>query len=86
MSHMMEEKELGLCMWGVHLTNEPDRILFQTISLLKIVHVITLIAMLNEVKICAYDIRNVYLETLAKEKLHIVVVPEFKKLAGHIPN
>ena len=39
---------------------------------------------LNNMKVWAADIGNAYLEATTKEKLNIVVGPEFEELQGHI--
>ena len=41
------------------------------------------VSILNNLDICACDIRSAYLEAYTREKLYIIAGPEFKDLKGH---
>jgi len=67
-----------------HLTDIPVDSVYSGVVLLHGLCIVTFLAKLNGLDLCATDVRNAYLEALTKEKIYIITGPEFEELEGHI--
>ena len=69
---------------GGHQTEATNDTPFSGIATLKYIRVCLLLAIYNNLDICAADVSSAYLEAYTQEKLYIIAGPEFKELEGHI--
>jgi len=69
---------------GGHLTETPIDSVCSSVVSLRGVRLLAFIGELNGLKIWSTDVGNAYLETHAKEKVHIIAGPEFGDREGHV--
>ena len=69
---------------GGHLTPDPTHSIYSGVVSTRSLRLTIFLAKLNNMKVCAADIGNAYLEATSKEKLYIIAGPEFEELQGHI--
>ena len=70
---------------GGHLTPDPMDSIYSGVVSTKSLRLSIFLAKLNNMKVWGADIGcNAYLESNTREKLYIVVGPEFEELQGHI--
>ena len=71
-------------MAGGHLNPDPIDSIYSGVVSTRSLRLSIFLAKLSNVKVCAADIGNAYLEATTKEKLYIVAGPEFEEIQGHI--
>ena len=67
-----------------HLTKEPNETVYSGVVSLGNISLAMFVAELNNLQLWGADVENAYLQSLTKEKLHIVGGPEFDELQGHV--
>ena len=68
-----------------HLTPDPVESIYSGVISLRNLRLVIFLGKLNNLELWRADIGNAYLEAVKREKLYIVVGPEFEDLEGHIP-
>ena len=67
-----------------HLTPDPIENIYSGVVSIRSLRLVIFLAKLNNLEVWGPDTGNAYLEAKTKEKLYIVVGPEFEELEGHI--
>jgi len=67
-----------------HLTDIPVDSVYSGVISLRGLCIVTFLAEINGLDLCATNVQNAYLEALTGEKIYIVTSPKFKELEGHI--
>ncbi len=68
---------------GGHMTDVPPTVMYASVVLSKTVRMTLTTATLNVLKVMAADIMNAYITVPNKEKIWMLLVPEFGKDKGH---
>ena len=68
---------------GEHLTGMLDALTYLSVVLLQSLRTVMFIGELNDMKMCAGNIGNAYLEAFTTEKVAFIAGPEFGDKAGH---
>ena len=66
-----------------HLTQEPNETVYSGVVSLRNLILTMFHAELKDIQLQGADVGNAYLQALTKEKVYIVVGPEFEDLQGH---
>ena len=67
-----------------HLTEVPVESVYSGVISLRGIHLMILLAEMNQMETWGTDISSAYLEALTKEKLFVRAGPEFGELEGHV--